>query len=68
MPMGATHPSALRPELTLKGEKHGGAKLTEQDVLAIRAAKVTQTALAVQYGVSQTTVSDIRRRNVWRHI
>jgi DNA-binding NarL/FixJ family response regulator len=47
------------------------AKLTEEDVLAIRAlyaSGMAQRAIAQQYGLCQQTVSDIIRRKLWIHI
>lgn len=51
-----------------KGSCHGMAKLSENDVRHIRESKKTQDALAAQFGVTQTTISDIQRRKSWRHI
>jgi hypothetical protein len=53
---------------TSKGESHGCAKLTETEVRAIRESQETGVALAAQYGVSTTQVSDIRNRRSWQHI
>lgn len=53
---------------TSKGEKHGCAKLTEQQVLAIRASFGPSRIIAEQYGISGRQVRDIRRKRVWRHI
>ena len=50
------------------GEDAGGAKLTEDDVRAIRQSSKTQVALAQEYGVDQSAVSLIRNRKTWRHI
>ena len=44
------------------------AKLTSEDVLAIRQSTDNQPTLATQYGVSQATISNIKRRVVWTHI
>ncbi len=52
-----------------KGERHALVKLSEADVLAIRADTTkSQTALGQEYGVSQTTVGEIKRREIWTHI
>ncbi|GGD64478.1 endodeoxyribonuclease [Erythrobacter arachoides] len=51
-----------------KGEKHKDAKLTEADVLAIRASAESGLALARKYGVSDKAISKIRRRETWKHI
>ena len=53
----------------LKGEKHGTAKLTDNDVLTIRASKgLTHKALADAYGVCTASISHIMTRRTWRHI
>lgn len=52
----------------LKGEAHGCAKITNDNVMDIRASTQSQRAIAKQYGVSQTLVGFIRRREIWRHI
>lgn len=51
----------------IKGEDQWMAKLTEDDVLAIRRAEgtISQQAIADQYGVAQTTISKIQRRVAW---
>jgi hypothetical protein len=65
---GDQHPARKKPETRPRGEKHGHAKLTASEVLAIRASTETQMRLAAQYGVSQTQISDIRLRKIWKHI
>lgn len=51
----------------VKGEDQWMAKLSEEEVLAIRAAEgvVPQRVLAERYGVNQTTISKIQRRQAW---
>jgi hypothetical protein len=51
-----------------QGKDHGCAKLTEQQVREIRAAKGTQKSIADRYGVYQTLVSKIKRRVTWKHL
>lgn len=53
-----------------RGEKHQTARLTEKQVLEIRARfpAETQTALAAEFGVALMTVSKIIRRLTWTHI
>jgi len=55
-----------------RGGGNGCAKVTESDVLEIRRilkeGSMTQTEIASRFGIHQTTVSDIGRRKVWRHI
>lgn len=57
-----------------KGEAHGRAKLTADDVRAIRSEYVRgssefgQTALAHRFGVHHTLIGLIIRRKSWAHI
>jgi hypothetical protein len=48
-----------------RGVKNGNARLTLQQVDEIRAAKGSQYAIAHQYGISQSMVSRIRRKENW---
>lgn len=51
-----------------RGERHGRAKLTEQDVTEIRRllqSGHTQTSIAPKFGVSQRTISFIERGEHW---
>lgn len=53
------------------GELHSNAILSEQDVLAIRAALasgVKSSSLQVQYGVSKSNIQCIKHRRSWRHV
>ena len=47
------------------GEKHPRAKLTNSDVIAIRASGERYADLAKRFGVSRHTISDIRRGRRW---
>jgi hypothetical protein len=51
-----------------KGRANGQAKLTDDQVRAIRAAAGTQKVIAAQYGVNQTRVSQIRLGKSWSHV
>jgi hypothetical protein len=55
-----------------RGSKASKAKLTEADVIAIRqryaAGGITQTMLAGEYGIDTSSISDIVRRESWRHV
>ncbi len=55
-----------------KGESHGMAKVTEDDVREIRKLYaegiLDQPTLAARYGVTQVAVSQIVLRKSWRHI
>lgn len=53
------------------GARNGRAKLTARDVANIRAARLdgeSRPSLALKYGVSLTTISDICLRNSWSHV
>lgn len=52
----------------LKGEELPGAKLTEQDVVAIRDSTETGAVLARRYGVCQALISGVKHRTKWSHI
>jgi len=52
----------------LRGERHGCAKLTNGQVLAIRADDRSQRAIARCYGITPKQVKNIRTRKMWRHI
>jgi hypothetical protein len=51
-----------------KGEAHHAAKLTEDDIRAIRASTESIYTLGERYDVLGTTISAIRRRKTWKHI
>lgn len=50
------------------GVRNGRAKLTEDDVRAIRASRETNVVLAARYVVFDTLVGRIRRRQAWCHV
>lgn len=50
------------------GEEHPKAKLTNNDVVAIRADTRPNSAIAKEYGVTKSTVGRIKRKTIWRHI
>jgi hypothetical protein len=52
----------------LRGRLIGGAKLTDAQVIAIRADSRFQREIAVDYGVSVSLIGQIKQRLVWRHI
>jgi hypothetical protein len=51
-----------------KGERHYRAKLQELDVLMIRVSTERQVDLAAKYGVSQTVISGIQNRKIWKSV
>ena len=50
------------------GETHYRARLTEDDVRAIRESTETGAALAKRYGVSQGNITAIRKRRSWKYV
>ncbi len=52
----------------LRGEDHNQAKLTENQVMKIRASKEHVRILAEKYGVAQGTISDIQIGKSWQHL
>jgi HNH endonuclease len=53
---------------SFKGIKNGGAKLTEAQVLGIRADPRSNRIVSICHNISATTVSMIRSRKTWKHI
>jgi len=49
-----------------KGETHTGVKLSDEQVVEIRASTEPQTALAERYGVGQSQISRIRNFKRWK--
>lgn len=56
-----TAPHNTRPT----GERHGAAKLTKSDVLAIRQATEPHAILATRYGVHPNHISRVKRGERW---
>jgi predicted DNA-binding protein (UPF0251 family) len=69
---GNANPSRMHPERLRRGSHHPQAKLTEQDVRAIRAEyaakKVSQQQLAARHGVARATIGNILTRKIWQHV
>lgn len=71
-PVGDLHPNRLRPERCVRGEAHHFAKVTEADVIRIRAVLTegtqTQRELAREYNVSRQVIFAIKHRLTWKHL
>jgi len=52
----------------VKGEAHPIARLTEDEVRAIRRSAAPPKRLAAEYGVSDTLIYRIRQRKAWAHV
>lgn len=50
------------------GERHPSAKLTEDDVRAIRKDNRTLVSIAADYGVTFALIGAIKRRRIWKHV
>ena len=57
-----------RLDHTRLGSDHNCVRLTEEQVLLIRASDETNTKLAKQYGVSWSTIDRVRKRQTWKHL
>lgn len=53
-------------EIGHKGEKNPSAKLTQKDVDYIRSSPEMGITLARRFGISNTTVSNIRKHRIWK--
>ena len=50
------------------GERNGRAKLSNNDVLAIRQSSLPYLVLSCRYGVTEFHIYQIRSRRCWKHI
>ncbi len=50
------------------GENHSQAKLQPDHVREIRSSSLSCSILAAMYGVTNITISRIKRRTIWRHL
>jgi HNH endonuclease/NUMOD4 motif-containing protein len=65
------HMDKLRHGTLRYGERHQNAKLTEQDVHAIRArlrSGEAKVSIAEDFGISDATVYDIEKRRRWKRL
>lgn len=51
-----------------RGERNGCSKLTATEVIAIRRDGRRQIDIAADYGIRQSTVSEIKLRHRWSHL
>jgi hypothetical protein len=53
-----------------RGEKAGRVKLTDTQVLEIRAKRPTTTlmSLAKEYGVARSTINNVVQGRIWKHL
>lgn len=62
---GDRNGARLYPERLARGEANHNSKLKESDISLIRADTRAQVVIALEYGVSQTTISAIKRFAIW---
>lgn len=64
------HEHAVKLGLKAFGSHHGRAKLSEDDVIAIRKADgiISQSKLAKKYGVTAGLIANVMRGTTWRHL
>jgi hypothetical protein len=65
---GAKNGKHTRPEKTPRGERHGCARLTTQQVIAIRSDTRSERKIAEVYGVTRGAITGIKRRKTWGHV
>lgn len=69
--LGSNHDNVqdkVRKGRQAKGELIGISKLCEADVLSIRKSSGSQRSIAAAFGVSHTTIGDIKSRKLWAHV
>ena len=66
--IGERHWSVKSPEKRARGEGHGLAKLTADDVRAIRVDTRFQREIAANFGVCQRVIWSIKAGKTWGHI
>lgn len=59
---------AVARNLIPYGERNGASVLTEQQVIEIRSSSGLQYEIASRYGVSQSTISEIKSGKRWRRL
>jgi hypothetical protein len=64
------HTDSVNKGRQARGMTHGHAKLTDEQVQLIRvlARSMTQKAIATQFNISQSEVSDIAAKRIWTHV
>jgi HNH endonuclease/Helix-turn-helix domain len=68
---GDTHGFRKHPEAWLRGSQNKNSRLTEEDVIAIRALYDqgwSYGRLAARFSVNKSTIARIVRRQTWQHI
>lgn len=69
--VGKNHYTNRHPELRMRGEKNGQAKITEDDVREIRRlidSGLSSRITSRKFGLSQSVAHGIGARKSWRHV
>jgi hypothetical protein len=67
-PFGARNGTHTKPGKVPRGERNGSARLTADQVLAIRADPRRRKIVAAEHGISHVQVGFIQRRQAWSHV
>lgn len=68
LPTGDGHWTRLNPAARTKGERHGSARLKENDVRSIRRDPRKNIEIAAAFGVTPTTIGHIKSLKTWCHV
>lgn len=72
VPRGNSHYSHLKPELVPRGERKAGSVFTAGQVREIRTeyarGGVSQLSIAKRFGVNESTIGELLRRETWKHV
>jgi hypothetical protein len=68
MMCGDRHLYRRVPASVPRGDTHRSSKLTEADVMAIKASRTSSAQLAREYGVDRKTISCVRNHKSWNHV
>ena len=65
---GERHGSKTRPEAILRGSANPASKLSESQIIEIRASGLSRIEIASKYGIGITSAGNILRGKTWKHI
>lgn len=66
--VGARNGRHTKPGSTLRGERHGMARVTADDVRGIRTSAESNEGLGRRYGITASAIRLIKNRKNWSHI
>lgn len=67
-PLGDRHWTRKRAVDVIRGSAHASSKVTEAEVLHILSSADSGASLARKFGITESAISAIRKRKVWRHV